>query len=366
MACACEVVSRRAPRETRRACIHRPFLHVLLRASRAGARLAGDVLATRSTAVRSDGRTLFAGPTLQERCGCRRGQCVARLTTYLTTHKSVLRHVTKQILWKSSMDPKSGFGVARAYLDLPNRLEMARIVRASAVCQLGCSALLLQSGPSSGRAVASPSHCQPVGPKNSGPESDPWLTLPKCTRAESEPIKNNQKRGPSKTIKNDKNTFLFPTLAQSQGHLLPPNCSPEADHTRDCRSMFFISCSLEHGRDDCPLGVHTCGPFPDENKFKTKWNNKCHEPFLDTEVCQKETCRGSSTDIHCAVFAVAFLISTAENLELRSWDSSRLHVPELPQLDSKLRLGLFQLQSVPQLHVVPRTWVGAPARLHSN
>ena len=23
------------------------------------------------------------------------------------------------------------------------------------------------------------------------------------------------------------------------------------------RSMFFISCSFEHGRDDCPLGVHT-------------------------------------------------------------------------------------------------------------
>ena len=27
--------------------------------------------------------------------------------------------------------------------------------------------------------------------------------------------------------------------------------------------MFFISCSIEHGREDCPLRVRTCGPFPE-------------------------------------------------------------------------------------------------------
>ena len=26
------------------------------------------------------------------------------------------------------------------------------------------------------------------------------------------------------------------------------NCSPEADHSHGCKSMFFISCSFEHGR----------------------------------------------------------------------------------------------------------------------
>ena len=27
---------------------------------------------------------------------------------------------------------------------------------------------------------------------------------------------------------------------------------------------FFISCSFEHGREDCPLGLRTCGPFLDD------------------------------------------------------------------------------------------------------
>ena len=29
------------------------------------------------------------------------------------------------------------------------------------------------------------------------------------------------------------------------------------------RSLFFISCSVEDGTGDCPLRVHTCGPFSD-------------------------------------------------------------------------------------------------------
>ena len=55
----------------------------------------------------------------------------------------------------------------------------------------------------------------------------------------------------------------FPILAQSQGHRQPPNCSSEAGHSHGFRSLFFLSCSVEHGTGDCPLRVHTCGQFPD-------------------------------------------------------------------------------------------------------
>ena len=71
--------------------------------------------------------------------------------------------------------------------------------------------------------------------------------------------------------------MLFLTLAQSQGHRQPPNCSPEADHSHGCRSKFFISCSFEQGREDCPLRVHTRSPFPDgkcSNSFFQKKQNK--------------------------------------------------------------------------------------------
>ena len=75
----------------------------------------------------------------------------------------------------------------------------------------------------------------------------------------------------SKTIK--KVPFL--TMAQSQGHLQPPNCSPEANHSHDRRSWFSsVAGSSEHGRDDCPLRVHTCGPFRDEDKFLKKHEKK--------------------------------------------------------------------------------------------
>ena len=57
---------------------------------------------------------------------------------------------------------------------------------------------------------------------------------------------------------------LFPTLTQSRGHRQPPKCSPESEHSHPCKSMFFFSCSFEHGREGCPLKVHACGPFPDD------------------------------------------------------------------------------------------------------
>ena len=68
-------------------------------------------------------------------------------------------------------------------------------------------------------------------------------------RADRRAIKKNQQRS---------NECLRLTIAQSQGHRQPPNCSSEADHSHDRRPMFFISCSFEHGREDCPLRVYTC------------------------------------------------------------------------------------------------------------
>ena len=103
----------------------------------------------------------------------------------------------------------------------------------AAVCHLGCSASSFTLGRREARPLAelSPPRvtASPWGPKSSGPEADPQQTLPKCTRAKIEPIKNDHYRGPSKTIKNDHPTsdptggpsktikqVLCPTLAQSQ------------------------------------------------------------------------------------------------------------------------------------------------------
>ena len=105
-------------------------------------------------------------------------------------------------------------------------------------------------------------------PKSSGPEADPQLTLPKCSGAKNNRQKKNQTQSktitpkPSrlefhqKTIKHDHKS-AFPYPGQSQGHPQPPNCFPEADHSHDCRSVFFIS-RFEHGRDDCPTESVEC------------------------------------------------------------------------------------------------------------
>ena len=80
---------------------------------------------------------------------------------------------------------------------------------------------------------------------------------------------NEDHQNPSRlkrAINNDQKVLFF-TLAQSKDHRQPPNCSPEADHLQGCRSMFFISCRFEHGREDCLLRVHICGPFTDEFVF---------------------------------------------------------------------------------------------------
>ena len=55
--------------------------------------------------------------------------------------------------------------------------------------------------------------------------------------------------------------------------------SLRADHSHGCRSLFFISYSSEHGREDCPLRVHTCGPFIPSLFLDKMKNIFCHEHF---------------------------------------------------------------------------------------
>ena len=148
------------------------------------------------------------------------------------------------------------------------------------MCHLGCSALLLHAGPSRCPTLAELSPCQPMGPKELQARSRPTVNPPEVNssqkRAHPNPTKNNQTRPKTKGIKNDLK-MLFPTLAQSQDHRQPPNCSPEADHSSGCRSMFFISCNFEYGREDCPLRVHTDEFFSnreDEDKDRDNAGNK--------------------------------------------------------------------------------------------
>ena len=137
--------------------------------------------------------------------------------------------------------------------------------------------LPLQSGPSRsptlGRAVASSSHCQPVTPKalraRSRPIADPSEvhSSPQETHQKrSNTVKNDQKRSPTnqsrpkdhqKRSNKKVKQVVFRTWATHRAIAKPLNCSPEADHSHGCRSMFSI-------RDDCPQRAHTCGPFPDE------------------------------------------------------------------------------------------------------
>ena len=118
-------------------------------------------------------------------CARQRKLCMAQrleLTHSIKTYKSVLRHVTKHIVfvWKNFMDPLHG----PIFLDFPTiRLEMAGIGNgawclSAAVCHLGSSALPYNLG---GRAAARPlaelspprATASPRGPKTSGPETDP-------------------------------------------------------------------------------------------------------------------------------------------------------------------------------------------------
>ena len=94
----------------------------------------------------------------------------------------------------------------------------------------------------------------------------------------SETFKNDHPKsepttGPSTTIR--ESAFLL-HLAQSQGHRQPPNCSPEADHSHGCRSMCFLSCSFEHGREDCTLRAQLTKHF-----FPTRVKHIfCHDRFF--------------------------------------------------------------------------------------
>ena len=125
--------------------------------------------------------------------------------------------------------------------------------KAAAVCHLGCSALPLHSGPS----------------------SSPTLGRTVAHQKRSTTIEHDQKRGRSKAIKKSASPHSGPIAA-------PPICSPEADNSHGCRLMVFISCRFEHDREDCPLRVHTCGPFSDEFFFFSK----IEKPFFCHGIVQ--------------------------------------------------------------------------------
>ena len=84
-----------------------------------------------------------------------------------------------------------------------------------------------------------------------------WISL--LWLSTSKAIRNDQTRPKTRAIKNDQkrsNKRSSLPRSNSQGHPQPPNCSPEADHSHGCRSLFFNSCIFEHGRDDCPQSAH--------------------------------------------------------------------------------------------------------------
>ena len=119
----------------------------------------------------------------------------------------------------------------------------------SRLCSLAPT-IWASTSPTLDRAVASSSHCQPVGPKELRARSRP---LPKCSQKRAK-IRNDshQKRSPRippdrRAINNDqtrskpiKQSALFPTLAQSHHHRQPPNC----EYGRAC--AFFQTKKLKN------------------------------------------------------------------------------------------------------------------------
>ena len=228
--------------------------------------------------------------------------------------------VQNVLFWINSMDlPKwvrqgsSFFRLAKNKVGDDQDWQSERCSSA-AVCHLDCSVSLLHSGPwknpTLGRAPRATA--SPWSPKSSRPEASPWLTFTQWTRTNNKPIKIDQQRSnttknkgqqkrsttskndhpksesigrPSKTIKKHQkmiNNVLGPTLAQSEGLRQPPKCFLEADHSHDCGSMFFISCSHSSSQNDCPLRMHTYGPVHDEYVFSEKKDTFLPWAFLDT------------------------------------------------------------------------------------
>ena len=165
------------------------------------------------------------------------------------------------------MDPNSGFGT-HGFVDLPKskvgdgRDWQRGWCLSAAVCHLGCSALLLHSGPSRsatlGRAVASSSHCQLIGPKELQARSRPIANPPKVNSSQERAHPNTIKKR-SNTIKNDQ-ISAFPYPGPIAGPSPATKLLPEDDQSHGCRSTFSVSCGFEHGREDCRVRVHTCSP----------------------------------------------------------------------------------------------------------
>ena len=147
--------------------------------------------------------------------GCFSPACMLAAKSSVETHKSVLRPVPKKTFRGNtprtakvgSAQPEFFFSTCQK-----KRLEMVGIRNEASACQLPCATLAVQpyspalwSGPSRsptlGRAVASSSHCQPLGPKDLQARSRPTADPPKVNssqkRAHPDPIKHNQKRSPN-------------------------------------------------------------------------------------------------------------------------------------------------------------------------
>ena len=117
----------------------------------------------------------------------------------LSLTKTCYQHIV--VFGKNSVDPQSGIGMARVFLALPT-IWLETCLSAT-VCHLGCSAwptlhAVEQPDPWH-RAVASSSHCQPMGSKeiSSQSELEPKASPPQPPQ---KTIKHDLKPGPSKTI----------------------------------------------------------------------------------------------------------------------------------------------------------------------
>ena len=171
------------------------------------------------------------------------------------------------------------------FFDLPKvRLEKDGIGNEGFAYQLQCVILAVQFCPCTlGRREARPltelspprATASPLGPQSSRPEADPQLTLPKCTRAKSEPIKNDQ-------------TMLFPAPWPNRRAIASHQTAPFRPTTRMAAGeCFFIICSFSG-----PNRVH---PNPINKRSNTIKHDRTRGP---SKTIKKRSFRGDGESIH--------------------------------------------------------------------
>ena len=80
------------------------------------------------------------------------------------------------------------------------------------------------------------------------------------------------------------------SMAQSQGHRHPPNCSLGADHSHGGRSMFFISCSMA-GKTALWECTHAAHSLP-KIVFRKEEKNTIFMSFFWTPEGGPQDCEG--------------------------------------------------------------------------